>query len=125
MQWLCYLIPTLLFRIKKLGASLYYLQLYSALDLIYILYIHVVVRFILIKRSPLGLGLVEEVATLQLHYGQQINSVVVLPQRKSSKNGQVKLDLMFPSFSLREQHIALVEVRLVQILGTFLSRNQI
>lgn len=54
----------------------------------------------------------------QLQYGQQIDSVVVLPHRNNSQNGQGKLDHIFPSFSLSEQPIALVEVRLVQILGT-------
>lgn len=89
------------------------LKHYLAQDLMYIVYTHVVVRFTLIKGFPLGQGLVVEVAMLQLHYGQQINSVVVLPQRKNSKNGQVRLDQIFPSFSLREQPIALAEERLV------------
>lgn len=84
-----------------------------------IMYIHVVFRFIWINACLLGQGLVVEVAMLQLHYGQQINSVVALLQRKNSKNGQVRLDQIFPSFSLREQPIALVEERLVKKLGTF------
>lgn len=50
---------------------------------------------------------------LQLHYGLQINLVVVLLQRKNFKNGQVRLDQMSLSFSLREQPIAQVEVRSV------------
>lgn len=90
-----------------------------------IVYIDVVFRFILINGCLLGQGLAVEVAMLQLHYGQQINLVVVLPLRKNSKNGQVRLDQIFPSFSLREQPITLVEERLVQTLGTFLSQSQI
>jgi hypothetical protein len=70
-----------------------------------------VVRFIWIKGFPLGQDLVVEVAMLQLHYGQQISLMVVLRQRKNSKNGRVRSDQMFPSFFLREQPIALVEVR--------------
>lgn len=90
-----------------------------------VVYIDVVFRFILINGCLLGQGLAVEVATLQLHYGQPINLVAVLPLRKNSKNGQVRLDQIFPSFSLREQPIALVEERLVQTLGTFLSQSQI
>lgn len=47
-------------------------------------------RFILIKRCLQGLGLAAAVATLQLLCGQQINLVVVLPLRRSFKNGLVK-----------------------------------
>lgn len=73
----------------------------------------------------MGQGLVAEVATLQLHYGQQINSVVVLLLRMNFKNGQVRLDQMSPSFFLREQPIALVEVRSVQPLDSFLLKYKL
>ena len=79
---------------------LYWLELYFGQDLMYIVYIHIAFRFILINGCRLGQGLEVEVATLQLHYGQQISLVVVLPLRKNSKNGQVRLVPTFPSFSL-------------------------
>lgn len=104
---------------------MFFLEFNSPHDLMCVVYIDVVFRFILINGCLLGQGLAVEVAMLQLHYGQQINLVAVLPLRKNSKNGQVRLDQIFPSFSLREQPIALVEERLVQTLGTFLSQSQI
>jgi len=74
-----------------------------------------VVRFILTKRCQLGQGLVVEAAMLQLHCGQLISLMVVLLLRRNSKNGPVRLVLMFPSFFLKEQHIVLVEARYVFI----------
>ncbi|CAL5425413.1 unnamed protein product [Camellia sinensis] len=59
------------------------------------------------------LVLAVEAAMLQLLYGQRISSVVVLLQKRNSKNGQVRLAQMFCSFSLREQPIVPVEVRYV------------
>lgn len=70
-------------------------------------------RFIWIKRCLQGLGLAAEVATLQLLCGQQINLVVVLPLRRSFKNGLVKSVLTFPSFSQMERPIVQAEVRYV------------
>lgn len=78
-------------------------------------------RFILIKGCPLGQDLVVEAVMLQPHFGQQINSMVVLPLKRNSKNGQVRLVQIFPSFSPMEQHIVLVEVRYVFIIRKFSS----
>lgn len=77
-------------------------------------------RFILTKECLLGQDLVVEVAMLLLHCGQQISLMVLLQLRRNSKNGQVRLVPMFPSFSPREQPIVLVEARYVFVLQKFI-----
>lgn len=78
-------------------------------------------RFILTKRCLLGQGLAVEAATLQLHCGQQISSMALLPLKRNSKTGRVRLVLMCPSFFLREQPTVLVEVRYVCVQRQFFS----
>ncbi|CAL1406057.1 unnamed protein product [Linum trigynum] len=67
------------------------------------------------KRFQLEQHLVVEAAMLQLHCGLPINSVAVLPPRKSSRNGVERLVRTFLSSSLMEQPIVLVVVRLLKI----------
>lgn len=68
-------------------------------------------RFILIRKCLLELVLVVGAVMLQQLCGQQINSVVVLPLKRSSKSGLVRLVLIFLSSSLMEQPTVRVGVR--------------